>query len=162
MSTTPIPPLKEVRDLLTMLVGRDCEVSVADESVTPATEPGVVVGVYVTQFLRGEALVALDTTLAAALGGAIALIPARTALAAVGPGPLPEHLLENTSEVLNVLSSLFNVGNAPHLRLDTVHDSGTGPLPADVAGWLRSYGPRLDVAVDVQGYATGLLSIVLR
>src|SRR5690606_18688867 len=95
MSTTPIPPLKEVRDLLTMLVGRDCEVSVADESVTPATEPGVVVGVYVTQFLRGEALVALDTTLAAALGGAIALIPARTALAAVGPGPLPEHLLEN-------------------------------------------------------------------
>ncbi len=162
MSTTPIPPLKEVRDLLTMLVGRDCEVSVADESVTPATEPGVVVGVYVTQFLRGEALVALDTTLAAALGGAIALIPARTALAAVGPGPLPEHLLENTSEVLNVLSSLFNVGNAPHQRLDTVHDSGTGPLPADVAGWLRSYGPRLDVAVDVQGYATGLLSIVLR
>jgi len=162
MSTTPIPPLKEVRDLLTMLVGRDCEVSPADESVTPATEPGVLVGVYVTQFLRAQALVAVDTTLAAALGGAIALIPARTALAGVGPGPLPQDLLDNATEVLNVFSSLFNVGDAPHLRLDTVHDSGAGPLPADVAGPLRSYGPRLDVSVDVQGYGSGLLSVVVQ
>ncbi len=162
MSATPLPPLKELRDLLTMLVGRDCEVALAEESVTPATEPGVVVGVYVTQFLRGHALMALDTTLAASLGGAIALIPAQTALASVGPGPLPESLLENVSEVLNVASSLFNVGDAPHLRLDSVHDSGSAPLPGDIASWLRSYGPRLDVQVDVSGYGTGLMSVVLQ
>jgi hypothetical protein len=162
MSATPLPALMEVRDLLAMLVGRDCEVSLADESVTPATEPGVVVGVYVTEFLRGEALVALDTVLAACLGGAIALIPAPTALASVGPGPLEETLLENASEVLNVTASLFNVGDAPHLRLESIHDSGSGPLPADIATWLRSYGPRLDVAVGVHGYGRGLLSVVLR
>ncbi|WP_454083774.1 hypothetical protein [Georgenia sp. Marseille-Q6866] len=159
-ATTPLPPLKELRDLFTMLVGRDCEIAVADESVTPATEPGVVVGVYVTEFLRGEALVAVDTHLAAALGGAIALIPPRAAQASLGP--LPETLLENVTEVLNVTSALFNVGNAPHLRLESVHDSGAGPLPADVATWLRSYGPRLDTTVDVQGYGSGLLSVVLR
>ncbi len=162
MTTTPLPPLKELRDLLTMLVGRDCEVSVADESVTPATEPGVVVGVYVTQFLKAEVIVAVDTYLAAALGGAIALLPARTALGSVGPGPLDETLLENVSEVLNVTSALFNVDDAPHLRLESVHDSGAAPLPGDVATWLRSYGPRLDVRIDVQGYGDGLLSIVLR
>ncbi len=161
-TTTPLPPLKELRDLLTMLVGRECEISLADESVTPATEPGVVVGVYVTQFLRGEALVAVDTYLAAALGGAIALLPARTALGSVGPGPLPETLLENVSEVLNVTSALFNVENAPHLRLESVHDSGAGLLPGDVATWLRSFGPRLDVRVEVLGYGVGLLSFVLR
>ncbi|WP_152192570.1 hypothetical protein [Georgenia satyanarayanai] len=159
-ATTPLPPLKELRDLLTMLVGRDCEIALAEESVTPATEPGVVVGVYVTEFLRGEALVAVDTHLAAALGGAIALIPAGAARASLGP--LQETLLENVTEVLNVTSALFNVGDAPHLRLESVHDSGAGPLPADVATWLRSYGPRLDTTVDVQGYGSGLLSVVLR
>ena len=162
MATTPLPPLKELRDLLTMLVGRDCEVALADQSVTPATEPGVVAGVYVTQFLRSEVVVALDTHLAAALGGAIALLPARTALGSVGPGPLPETPLENVSEVLNVVSALFNVGDAPHLRLESVYDSGAALLPADVASWLRSYGPRLDVRVDVHGYGDGLLSVVLR
>lgn len=161
MSTTPIPELKELRDLLAMMVGRDCEMALADESVTPATQPGVVVGVYVSQFLRTEAIVAMDTALAASLGAAIALIPAATAQGAVGPGPLPDTLLENVSEVFNVVSSLFNVGDAPHLRLDSVHDSGAGPLPGDVATLLRSYGPRLDATVDVRGYGTGLLAVVL-
>lgn len=159
-ATTPLPPLKELRDLLTMLVGRDCEIALADDSVSPATEPAVVVGVYVTQFLRGEALVAMDTHLAASLGGAIALLPPARSRASVGP--LDETLLENVSEVLNVTSALFNVGDAPHLKLESVHDSGAGPLPADVATWLRSYGPRLDTTVDVRGYGSGLLSVVLR
>ena len=109
-----------------------------------------------------EAVIALDKPLAATLGAAIALIPPATAEEAVGAGPLPQNLLENTSEVLNVMSSLFNAEGAPHLRLETVYDSGAAPLPADVAHWLRSYGPRLDLAVDVRGYGTGLLGVLLR
>ena len=162
MNTTPLPALKDIRDILAMIMGRDCELTLAEESVTPATQPGVVVGVYVSQFLRAEAVIAFDKHLAATLGAAIALIPAATAQQAVGAGPLPENLLENTSEVLNVMSSLFNVDEAPHLRLETVHDSGDGPLPGDVLTRLRSYGPRLDLNVEVQGYGGGLLGVVLR
>lgn len=162
MNTTPLPALKEIRDLLAMTMGRECEMTLAEESVTPATQPGVVVGVYVSQFLRAEAVIALDKPLAATLGAAIALIPPATAEEAVGAGPLPQNLLENTSEVLNVMSSLFNAEGAPHLRLETVYDSGDGPLPGDVLTRLRSYGPRLDLTVEVQGYGGGLLGVILR
>ncbi len=162
MNTTPLPTLKDVRDVLALTMGRDCEVTLAEESVSPATQPGVVVGVYVSQFLRAEAVIAFDKYLAATLGAAIALIPPATAARGAGAGPLPENLLENTSEVLNVMSSLFNVEDAPHLRLEQVYDSGDGPLPGDVLTRLRSYGPRLDLDVEVQGYSGGLMGIVLR
>lgn len=161
MSTTPMPTTRELRELLTMLVGRDCKFEPADEHMTPETKPGILVGTYVTAQNRGGAIVALDSWAAARLGAAIALIPAGTAEAAGESGNLPESLRENASEVLNVISSLFNAEDAPHLKLAEVHDTARGAVPGDVASWLRGNTRRLDLKVDVAGYGEGRLSVVL-
>ncbi len=159
MSGTPLPAAMELRDLLSGMLGRDVEIAVGGDPVTAATRP--VVGVYVTELGDANALVAVDLTLAARLGAAIALIPPGGADAAIEDGVLPEALLENTSEVLNVTASLFNADGAPHLKLDGVHDAARHLLPEALTSWLRSYGPRLDVTVTIKGYGAGQLSVLV-
>lgn len=162
MSTTPMLTTRELRELLATLVGRDCKLEPADEHMTPETRPGVVVGTYVTAQNRGGAIVALDTWAAANLGAAIALIPAGTAAEAGESGVLPPALMENAAEVLNVVSSLFNADDAPHLKLADVYNAGsTGRIPGYVASWLRGNTRRHDLTVDVAGYGEGRLTVVL-
>lgn len=159
---TELPTPKAVRDLFTGIVGRDVDLAVDGEAITPATEPGVLVGEYLSDVYGAKALIAFDLPLAAYLGGALALVPPGGAQLAVDEGFLPDSLLDNAYEVLNIAASLFNVGDAPHLRLDPVYDTVRGPLPAPIASWLRGYVPRLDAAVSVKGYGSGRLSILLK
>lgn len=159
---TQLPTPKAVRDLFSGIVGREIDLSVDGEALTPATEPGVLVGEYISDVYGAQALVAFDLPLAAYLGAALALVPPGGAQIAVDEAFLPDSLLDNAYEVLNISASLFNTDNAPHLRLDPVYDSARSPLPANIATWLRGYVPRLDAAVSVRGYGDGRLSILLK
>ena len=69
-------------------------------------------------------------------------------------------LEENLREVLNIAVTLFNVPGAEHLRLYAVHAAGTA-LPQDVLARALTLGRRTDVNVDVAGYGSGVLSVVL-
>ena len=44
-------------------------------------------------------------------------MPAGGAEAAIEDGELPASIADNFTEVLNILSALFNTSGAPHLRL---------------------------------------------
>lgn len=158
--TTPLPPLKEIRDLLSGLVGRGCTAERAGGVLTPETA-GVVAATYVSGRAQVEAVVAVDLALGAALGAAIGLMPPGLAQDAAKDGELSDVLLENLVEVLNVLASLFNAEGATHLRLGEVFDSTRRPLPGAPVAFLRSTGRRLDADVDVAGYGRGALSVVL-
>lgn len=158
--TTPLPTAKAVKDLLEAILGRDVDVTTGAEAVDPAQAPGAVVGVYTQDSLALAAVVILDLPLAAYVGAALALIPRGGAEAAVEDGVLPDSLLENTAEILNVTTSLFNVDGAPHHRLYATYAPGA-TLPADVAQWVLAYIPRLDLTVEVQGYGPGRLSVLL-
>lgn len=158
---TPLPHAKDVRELYEMMLGRDVDLTLGGEPVTPASPTGFVVGVYVTEMLKTAALVALDVEGAARAGAALGLVPSGVAEESIGYQRLEENLLENVSELLNVTASLFNVGGAPHLKLYSVHDTADGLLPADVANWLRGYGPRLDARLSIKGYGEGTISLVV-
>ncbi|NAZ78452.1 hypothetical protein GTQ99_24040, partial [Kineococcus sp. T13] len=68
--------------------------------------PGSVVGLYVDDHLRSKAVVVFDFPLAP--GGSEAAIEDRQ---------LPDNLVVNAREVLNIMASLFNVEGAAHLKL---------------------------------------------
>ncbi len=157
---TPLPAAKEVRDLIADLLGRDVQVLTGGGMVDPADEFGALVGVYVDRRLQLSALVVMDLDLAARCGAAIALIPSAGAERAIGAGALPENLLDNASEILNVLASLFNGEGLPHLKLDAVYAPGQA-LPADVSQWVLTYVRRLDLDVDVKGYGPGRFSMLV-
>jgi hypothetical protein len=157
---TPLPSALEVRELWESLVGRDIDVTTGGPMVDPVLNGGALVGVYVDRLMKLSALVLLDMPLAARMGAAIALVPQRAAETAIEEEMLPVALSENAGEILNVTASLFNVGEAPHLKLDAVY-APREPLPADVAQWVLAYVRRLDLEVEVAGYGKGCASVLV-
>jgi hypothetical protein len=156
-SYLPVP--KEIRDLLTDLLGREVALS-PSAPLAPTPKNPCTLGVYVDDQLQVTALVGFDLALSAHAGAAIGLVPAAGAEAAIDEGILNDTLRENVYEVLNIAASLFNVDGATHLRLYDVHHAGVA-VPPDILVKSLTLGRREDLAVDVPGYGSGRLSVVL-
>ena len=159
-ATTPLPPAMVVRELIEGLIGRDIAVTTGGAMIDPTGDDGAMVGVFVDDRLALTAMVLLDLPLAAYLGAALGLVPARAAGFAIEEGVLTEALAENAGEILNVLAALFNAEGAPHVRLDSLYQPAD-PLPADVARWVLAYVRRTDLDMDVAGYGPGRFSLLV-
>lgn len=157
---TPLPNAKDVRELVMGLVGREVEVLTGGAMVDPTSQAGALVGVYVDNRLKLTALVILDVPLAAYVGAALGLVPARAAQDAAYEETLTDNLSENAGEVLNVMASLFNAEGAPHVRLDRLYQP-RDPLPADIAQWVLAYVRRTDLDMSVEGYGRGRFSLLV-
>ncbi len=155
---TPLPNAKQVRELYEGLVGREITVLTGGAMVDPAA--GALVGVYVDRLYQLVALTLLDVPLAARLGAALGLMPARLSDEAAELGALSTTLAENAAEVLNVTAALLNDEFAPHARLDRVYQPGD-PLPNDIAPWVLAYVRRTDLTMDVAGYGRGSFSLLV-
>jgi hypothetical protein len=157
--TVQLPAAKDVKEMLSGLVGK--EVSVAPGApVTPTPDEPVSVAVYVDPHMVINALCVLDLAASAYTGGALALLPPGGCQDAVEEdGELTALQAEALHEVVNVLSALFNTPGAPHSKLHKLYPAGED-LPGDVAGMLAAFN-RVDLAIEVPGYGKGGLSLVV-
>ncbi len=154
-----LPVAKDVRDMLTGLVGKPVGVA-PGAPVTPTPDKPVSVAVYVDPHMAVNALCVMDLGASAYTGAALALLPPGGAQDAVEEdGELTAMLVEALHEVVNVLSALFNVPGAPHSKLHRLYAPGED-LPGDLEGMLAGFN-RLDLAIDVPTYGKGALSLVL-
>jgi hypothetical protein len=158
-AASPLPPNMVVRDMLMDMLGRDVTVGPSAPWLPTPRDPGAV-AVYVDDGMRLGALISCSLALSVALSASIALISARTAASCVQEGRLTEDMVENLHEVLNILAALFNRADRPHVKLYALHVPGT-PAPAGLSGQLRAFGKRLDLKIEVAGYGSGQLSLVL-
>jgi hypothetical protein len=157
--TVALPASKDVRDMLTGLVGKPVAVN-PGAPVTPAPGKPVAVAVYVDPQMAINALCVMDLGAAAYTGAALALLPPGGAQDAVEEdGELTSLLVEALHEVVNVLSALFNTPGAPHSKLHKLYAPGDD-LPGDIAGMLANFN-RIDLAIEIPGYGKGALSLVL-
>jgi hypothetical protein len=161
MSTTlessPLPTRAAVRSLVEDLVGRPVEL--ADGNPVPNDVTNVV-AVYVNDRQGLQAVVVVDLAGAARIGGALGMLPRGGVDDAIDEKDVSGMLRDNCYEVLNVLASVFNVGDAPHVRLYEMYGPNAS-LPADVAGLTTRAGERLDVVLSIAGYGDALLSVVV-
>jgi hypothetical protein len=155
---SPLPNRHAVRNTIQDLIGRDVELS---DGVPPQAKTTNVVAVYVTDKLATSAVAVVDLECAARMGGSLGMIPKAVVEEAIAARELPSPLDENCYEVLNVLAAVFNVPNAPHVRLYKMYGPNS-PLPADVAALGALAGSRMDVELVIAGYGAGMLSIVVR
>jgi hypothetical protein len=158
MVASPLPSRHAVRNLLEGLLGRD--VDLADSEPVPPKVTNVV-AVYVTDKLAVSALAVVSLEAGARLGGALGMLPRAGVDDAIAERALSGVLKDNCHEILNVLSAVFNVPNAPHVRLYEVYGPN-GIMPGDIAALAAVVGNRMDVAVKIGGYGQGMLSIVCR
>jgi hypothetical protein len=159
MSVVLLPAAKDVRDMLEGLVGRTVVVS-PGAPVTPAADKPVAVAVYVAPDMSVNALCLMDLGAAAYTAGGLALLPPGGCQDSVEEdGELSGMQVEALHEVVNVLSALFNTPGAPHSKLHKLYAPGE-EVAADLAGMLAGFN-RIDLALDIQGYGKGSLSLVL-
>ncbi len=159
MSTVLLPAAKDVRDMLSGLVGKEVAVS-PGAPVTPEPNRPVTVAIYTAPDMSVNALCVMDLGASAYTAAALALLPAGGAQDAVEEDKeLSPLLLEALHEVVNVLSALFNTPGAPHSKLNTLVADGE-EVPGDIVGMLAGFN-RLDLALEVPGYGKGALSLVL-
>jgi hypothetical protein len=159
MSTVLLPAAKDVRDMLSGLVGKEVSVS-PGAPVTPEPNRPVTVAIYTAPDMSVNALCVMDLGASAYTAAALALLPPGGAQDAVEEDKeLSPMLLEALHEVVNVLSALFNTPGAPHSKLNKLVPDGD-EVPGDVAGMLAGFN-RLDLALAVPGYGKGALSLVL-
>jgi hypothetical protein len=154
---SPLPSRHAVRTLVEGIVGRDVDLD--DGDPVPA-RPTNVVAVYVTDKLAVSAVAVVDLAGAARIGGALAMLPRGGVDDAIDEKDLPGMLRENCYEVLNVLSAVFNVPGAPHVRLYEMHGPDAA-LPADVAALAATTGNRMDLVLGIAGYGDARLSLVV-
>jgi len=159
MTTVLLPAAKDVRDMLSGLVGKEISVS-PGAPVTPEPNRPVTVAVYTAPDMSVNALCVMDLGASAYTAAALALLPPGGAQDAVEEDKeLSPLLLEALHEVVNVLSALFNTPGAPHSKLNKLVPDGDD-VPGDVAGMLAGFN-RLDLAIEVPGYGKGAISFVL-
>lgn len=158
IDSSPVPTRMAVRNLIGDLIGRDVELRDSDPIPSKVSN---VIGVYVTDRLATSAISIVDFEGAARLGGALGMLPRGGVEDAIAEKQLPPVIRDCTYEVLNVLASAFNVGNAPHVRLYQMYGPGGG-VPTDVASMGASVIGRMDVSLQIAGYGNGKLSIVVR
>jgi hypothetical protein len=151
-----LPNPKHVRDLLESLFGKDVTVA-PGQPVSLNDKPAV--AVYVDPTLATTALCLVDISLAAWLAGALALLPKGGLEDAIEEGELSQTHLEAVYEVVNIAASMFNGAGVNHSKLYKLYAPGE-PLPGDIAGLAVAFN-RIDLAVDVAGYGSGNLSIVM-
>ncbi len=158
LEQSPLPTRHSVRNTIQDLIGRDVDLS---DGLPPPAKSTNVVAVYVTDKLATCAVAVTDLECAARMGGCLGMVPRGVVDEAIAARELPSTLHDNCYEVLNVLAAVFNLPNAPHVRLYEMYGPNSG-LPADVAKIASTLGSRMDVALKIAGYGTGVLSIVVR
>jgi hypothetical protein len=154
-----LPAAKDVRDMLAGLVGKPVAVS-PGAPVTPEPNRPVTVAIYTAADMSVNALCVMDLGAAAYTAGALALLPPGGCQDSVEEDrELSPMQLEALHEVVNVLSALFNTAGAPHSKLNRLVSDGED-VPGDIVGMLAGFN-RLDLAIEVPGYGTGGMSLVL-
>lgn len=160
-SPTPLLEPAAVADLLTMLLGRETTADTATRRVQPFQHPGATVATYIDDDDRLRAVIAMDLALTAFTGAAIAVMGPRVAEDAIRTTLVNQALYDNAYEVLNVTASLFNVEDAPHVRLADVYAPREFP-PEPVATIVQAADtPNVTIEVDIAGYGGGRLTVLV-
>jgi hypothetical protein len=153
-----LPDRKDIKDLFEGLLGRD--IAVTDGQPVDIGIPKPVIASYVDDSERLRAVAVMSFGLAARSGAALALVPRGAAEAAEEDRLLPDNLFDNASEICNVLAAPFGDAMGTHLRLSSSY-APSSPVPAHLLGVASQLAAREDVDLEITGYGTGTLSLVV-
>jgi CheY-like chemotaxis protein len=152
-----VPAAKDIRDLLSELLGRPVTVS-PGRRVVPTREAPVSLATYVDKARSVSALCLMDVPLSGYTAGALALLPPGGVRDAVEEKEFGSSLVEALHEVANILSKVLNTPGAPRATLHTLYPPGSF-LPEELLVSASGF-ERLDLVVTVPGYGQGAMSLV--
>lgn len=151
-----LPRSEAVADYLRDLLDRQVKVSRGKPERVGKKVDGASCGVYRHDDNSLAAAWVCDHGFGASAGAALSLVPAAAAKDILKKEGLTGTLRENLQEVFNVGASLFNDGKIHVRYTEMVVDDR---LPDELAASIKGTKKRLDMAIEVNGYDKGWLSI---
>lgn len=153
--TTALPGVSEVSTLFAMLFGSNTACKV---SKTPLTlESSVLVATYRDNAGTPRRLLTCDLEFANSAGAALSMIPPAAANDATKAREIPENVLANLHEVLNIAVNLFTETFGGRLELADVRR--VAELTPELQSALKSASPAtLEIAIP--RYAAGRIGLI--
>jgi hypothetical protein len=152
------PEYGEIEEFLTGML--DMKVSVKEGApVDAARDKPAVIAVFSGENGQIEILCVCDTNSAVSIGAALAVIPVEDAREAAASGDVPQNILDNFKEVMNVSATLYNKGERPPVSLAAIHITSDEP-PEDVLSLLEKAAMRKDVIISITNYGDCAMSIL--
>lgn len=153
-----LPHNSRIVGLFESLFGRRVTVrNTNPRSLAPTTENFI--AVYLNEHPRISGVLVLDPSLAIRSSVALSLFPAHRAEAYLKSG-MDESLMENLREVCNVATSLFQDDFMVRVRLTRVFHTPE-ERPAPLFKLLKAAGHRKDIQIDIEGYGSGLATLLV-
>lgn len=148
--------MEAVGDLLGGLLNTPCDVGVSDEPLGIHASAPAIVTDYVNADGTLAGVVLLDLALAQRTSAALVSAAPASADAAIEAGTWDADSQDSYREVATVLSRLLG----PSVRLSRVYNPGD-LLPGSCRMIIQRKVGRLDAAVDVPGYGSGRMCLVM-
>ncbi len=148
-----IPTDDDIAELLEGLLGRSVGCA-----WTPGTHPlpdSGRVAVYSDDAERPVAVAVADTPFICRSGGALVMVPTKGVEDAIAADEIPEQLGENFAEVVNIMASLLNSDDTPHVRLTQIHDRHATPSDARASTIVSEPAKRRVFDVNIEDYGRG-------
>ena len=150
-----LPTRENMNHLFTMLFGDETACQPAKAPVP--LDPGTVIGIYTDVSGAVRRAVACDLSFASSAGAALSLIPLATVNDAVKSGTLPDNILANLHEVMNISVNLFAESYKERLEFSNlVRFEG---LADDAKASLQT-GTKVNFDVKFAQYPTGRVSLI--
>ncbi len=144
-----------VHQLLGRLFDKPCSSSAKKFSKSIYKE-AVVFGRFVDDQDKLVAVASADASFACYAGAAMMMMPVAAAEDAKKATDLPEEITEAFSEVLNVISRLFNTSDRPHCRFVSAE---FGKATDDIKGFIKAANARDSYGFEIGGYGQGTLTL---
>src|SRR4051794_20768281 len=155
-----LPAPDDVRAMLSELLDAEGDVDARPRAALGGDDAAAG-GVYVSDPGALAAVVACDVRAGAALGAALALLPAELVAEAEQAGALDGDVMDNLREVFTVLTTGLTDDGRRRVTLDSVHVAPE-PLPEPVARLLDGSAALVPMAVSVPGYGDGVIALAVR
>jgi hypothetical protein len=152
-----LPSTKLVAGLLSGIVGRAVTAEKAAPFDLRAKAPRIH-GVYRDPTTQMPCLVVCDMPFCAYLGGAMLVFPLSAIKDVVRTGMLEEGMLDCVREILNICARIFN--DHSHQVFQELYTT-PAQLPQDAAALMKSPEGRIDMGIDVAGYGSGQVTILI-
>ncbi len=145
----------KVHDLLGRLFDKPCS-STEKKFSKQIYKDSVVFGRFVNDDEEIVAVISADAGFTCYTGAAIMMLTPAAAEDAKKAANMPEEITEAFTEVLNVLSRLFNTSDRPHCRFTR---ADFGAASDDVKAFIKRSSSRDSIGFEIGGYGQGTLTL---
>lgn len=153
--TTPLPTLNDVTGLFAMLFGHDTSCKPGKAPLPP--DACAIVAIYNDKDGVAKRLLTCDLAFANSAGAALSMIPPGAAADATKAGNVPDNILANLHEVMNIAVNLFSDSFDGRLELAAV--ARMNELTAETKAALSSK-ERSTVDVTIPRYVAGRVGLI--